>query len=350
MLMPNRKTSKARELALRVVFVVVATSITLALGEIVIRIIASQHLIYNIEMVKYATELKMRDPLGEVSHVHRPSSSAHLMGVDISLNSLGDRGPELKNPKDPDCKRVLVMGSSITMGWGVPFEKTFTATTESLLNANRPFGPKYSFEFVNAGIGNYNNYFQYRLFLRQYPIVKPDMVVLHYFISDAQPRGMGRDSVILRDSYLAAFFFDRWSQIKLRFSGQYKDLFTFYKDLYADDSQPWQQTQRQVAEMRDITAKDGVPFLVMIIPDIHDLSPGTPYRDLYAKMETAFKAMNIPTVNTFDAFQQEFGDDVSKLWIQSDDPHPNASGHALMAQILSNYLAENDPLRLKPRQ
>ena len=116
--MRNTKKTKSREVALGIVFMVVATSVTLAVGEIVIRAIASQHLIYNIEMVKYATELKMRDPLGEVSHVHRPSSSAQLMGVDISLNSLGDRGPELKNPKDPDCKRVLVMGSSITMGWG----------------------------------------------------------------------------------------------------------------------------------------------------------------------------------------------------------------------------------------
>jgi hypothetical protein len=344
------KKNKRRELLFGLVFIFIATIVTLALGEIVIRVIASQHLIYNIEMVKYAKELKMRDPQGEVSHVHRPSSSAHLMGVEISLNSLGDRGPELQNPKIPDCKRVLVMGSSITMGWGVPFEKTFTATTESLLNSNKPFGPKISFEFVNAGIGNYNNYFQYKLFQRQYPVVKPDMVVLHYFISDVQPRGMGRDSFILRDSYLAAFFFDRWSQIKLKFSGQYKDLFTFYQDLYADDSQPWKQTQQQISEMRDLTAKDGVPFLVMIIPDIHDLSPGTPYKNLYAKMEAAFKAMNIPTVNGFDAFQKDFGDDVSKLWIQSDDPHPNANGHALMAKILYNYLAENDPLKLQPAQ
>ncbi len=242
------------------------------------------------------------------------------------------------------------MGSSITMGWGVPFDETFTATTQRLLNSNKPFGPKYSFEFVNAGIGNYSNYFQYKLFQRQYPVVKPDMVVLHYFISDVEPRGKGRDSFILRDSYLAAFLFNRWSEIKLKFSGHYKDLFTFYNDFYADDSQPWKQTRRQISEMRDITAKDGVPFLVMIVPDIHDLSPGTPYKDLYAKIETAFKAMNIPTINTFDAFQKDFGDDVSTLWIQSDDPHPNAAGHALMAQILYNYLVETDPLKLKPSQ
>jgi hypothetical protein len=341
------KTDKRRERLLALAFIVGATVLTLALGEVVIRVITSWKLIYNIEMVKYAKELKMRDPKGEVSHVHRPSSSAHLMGVEISLNSLGNRGPELSNPRDPHRKRVLVLGSSITMGWGVPFEKTFAAVTEQQLNTKKPFGPATSFEFVNAGIGNYNNYFQYKLFQHQYPVVKPDLVVVHYFISDVQPRTMGRDSFILKHSYLAAFCFDRWSQVKQKFSGQYKDLFTFYHDLYADDSEPWKQTQKQLVEMRDTAAKDGVPFVVMVIPDIHDLSPGTPYKALYEKMETTFKGLGLPTVNAFDTFQHDFGSDISKLWVQSDDPHPNALGHALMADILYRYISEQDPLKLK---
>ena len=342
---PKPETKHGRWFA--VVFLTVATVVTLVLGEIIIRCVASMRHIYNIEMVKYAKALKVRDPKGEVSHIHRASASAHLMGVDISLNSLGNRGPELSDPKKPGCKRVLVMGSSITMGWGVNYDEVFTSVAEKRLNSEKPFGPGISFEFANAGIGNYNTYFQSRLFLREYPVVKPDMVVLHYFISDVQPRTMGRDAFILKHSYLAAFCFDRWTQAKLRFSGQHKDLFTFYKDLYADDSEPWKQTQKQIKEMHDFCAKDGVPFVIMIIPDIHDLSPGSPYQALYAKIETAFKAMQIPTTNTFDAFQHEFGDDVTKLWIQSDDPHPNAKGHALMADILSRYISETDPLKLK---
>lgn len=60
-------------------------------------------------MAKYATELKMRDPRGEVSHVHRPSASAKLMGVEVSLNSQGNRGPELATPRDTLRKRLLVL-------------------------------------------------------------------------------------------------------------------------------------------------------------------------------------------------------------------------------------------------
>ena len=328
-------------------FLGIATVVTLGLGEIVTRVIASRRLIYNIEMVRYATQLKMPDPLGEVSHVHRPSASARLMGVDVSLNSLGNRGPELTTPRDPSRKRVFVLGSSVTLGWGVPFESTFTARTQAMLNTRRPFGPAVSFEFANAGIGNYNTAFQYRLFERQYPVVKPDLVVLHYFISDVQPRTMGRNSFLLKHSFLLATLFDRWSQFRLRFSGDYKDLFTFYKDLYADDSEAWRQTQRLIVAMRDRTARDSVPFVVMIIPDIHDLSPGTPYGALYDKIEAAFKEKGITSLNTFEAFQETGGGDVTKLWIQSDDPHPNGRGHALMADALYAYLATVDPLRLR---
>lgn len=339
--------SARRQLFLGLGFVVVASILTLAAGEAIIRFIASRQLIYNIEMVRYARELKMRSPKGNVSHIHRPSSRATLMGVDVSLNSLGNRGPERPLEKPASTKRVLILGSSITMGWGVPYEKVFSTVTEELLNTEEPFGPEVRFEMANAGIGNYNTHFQYELFKEQYPKLKPDMVVLHYFLSDVQPRGMGRDNPILKHSYLAAFFFDRWSRIRMRFTGEVKDLFTFYNDLYRDDSAAWIQTRKEITEMREAAARDKIPFLLMIVPDIHDLSPNSPYGPLYARMETAFQALGISTINTFQPFQERFGADVSQLWIQSDDPHPNASGHILMADILYRHLTQMDPLGLK---
>jgi hypothetical protein len=173
-------------------------------------------------------------------------------------------------------------------------------------------------------------------------------VVVHYFISDVQPRTMGRNSWVLQHSFLAAFFFDKWSQVKLRFGGEYKDLLTFYQDLYAEGSPAWATTQQHLREMRDASAKAGVPFVVVVTPDIHDLSPGTPYKALYDRISAAFTAMDISTVSSFDALQQKFGTDVSALWIQADDPHPNARGHAVMADVLYNYLVSADPLHLKP--
>ena len=122
----------------------------LAVGEGAVRLIASQKLIYNIEMVKYAKSLKMPDPDQVASHVHRPNSSAHLMGVNIALNSLGNRGPELPR-KSPNVLRIMVLGSSVTMGWGVSQEETFTSLAEKKLNTE-PLLLGKKVEIVNAGI------------------------------------------------------------------------------------------------------------------------------------------------------------------------------------------------------
>ena len=327
-----------------VIAALAATVVTVALGEGAVRLMASRRLNYTIEMVKYARALKQRDPRGVVSHVHRPSLSATLMGVDVSLNSLGDRGPELTTPKPAGTSRVLVLGSSVTMGWGVPFADVFTSVAQHRLNDEQPFGPRVRFEFENAGIGNYSTIFQGDLFRDRFPKIEPDAVVLNYFISDVQPRGMGRDNPILARSYLAALLFDRWSQ--WRFARQGKSLFTFYADLYADNSEAWRATLGQIRVMRDTCADRGVPFIVMIVPDIHDLSPGTPYRALYGQMEAAFRSVDLRVVNTFDAFQRQFGADVTSLWIRGDDPHPNAAGHTLMAGQLVEYMVRDNPLHL----
>src|SRR5947207_1728331 len=91
---PAELTAK-KKAAFVAVFLLLAFVCTAGLGELVMRIVVAHKLIYNIEMVKYAKELKTIDPEGVVSHVHRTNRSAKLMGVEIALNSLGHRSPEL---------------------------------------------------------------------------------------------------------------------------------------------------------------------------------------------------------------------------------------------------------------
>lgn len=330
---------KVKDALRRVGSLLVGTLVALVVGEIVVRVMAARSLIYNIEMVRYAKELKEPDPRGEVSHVHRTNASAHLMGVDIELNSLGHRGPELVNPKSPDKKRVFVLGSSVTFGWGVPYDQVFTSVVQKRFETEHPDGAK-GLEFANAGIGNYNTIAQQTLFNRQYPTVKPDLVVLHYFISDPEPRPPARNSLILRHSFFAAYCYDRFKTIGLAAEGK-TDLFKHYSEIY-DDSQPyWTDTLNRITAMRDLAAKDKVPMVIMVIPDFHNLANGTPYESIYSKIEKGFSDRHFTTINTFPVFQKRYGGGKeSELWIQPDDPHPNAKGHEVMAEVLYEYLSK----------
>lgn len=328
-------TNRKNEVFHAIVFCTFAVVLSLAAGEATIRVVSDHLLIYNIEMLKYGNELKMRDPLNEVSHIHRPNSSAHLMGVDIALNSMGNRSRELLNPKPAGEKRIYVAGSSVTMGWGVPENQLFTYLLEEKLNQSGPM----KYNLINAGVGNYGTFSSTKIFYRQFEKTSPDMVILHYFIADVEPRDLSRDNSLLQKTYLGAYVYN---DIRgLIFKKNYGSLFDYYRSLYSDDSPAWQQTQSDILQLKNFLADKKIPLLIVIVPDFHNLSEGTPYQALYQKMQSAFEHMDIKTLNTFPDFQKLYGGKESLLWVQPNDPHPNAAGHRVMADLLYNYFAKN---------
>ena len=108
----------------------------------------------------------------------------------------------------------------------------------------------------------------------------------------------------------------------------------------------WIRTQSYIAEISKTLMTDNIPFLVMIVPDFHNLSQRSPYKALYAKVEFKFSELGINTVNLFPIFQRRFGRNPSDLWIQADDPHPNERGHSVMADVLFKYLVRENPVEL----
>ena len=176
-----------------------------------LRVISNRTNIYHLEMLKYAASLKGKDPTGELSHIHLPNRRKRLMGVEISLNNLGNRGPNILPVKGPNERRILVMGSSITMGWGVPQHQVFTSKLQSTLNQVMP--TRYHIE--NAGVGNYNTHYHRVLMDRQWEVVKPDQVVLQFFLDDPESDPKS-GSLMMRNSFALAMVdargYRRWHQ------------------------------------------------------------------------------------------------------------------------------------------
>lgn len=309
--------------------------VTLLVFEGAVRIVSARKNLYTIEMVKYAKTLKMKDPLGVLTHVHRPSSEARLMGVDIRLNSLGHRSPELKPQKTETSERLYVLGSSITMGWGVPANEVFTSVLENRLATDQPLR---EIEIANAGTGNYNTFCQYEIFRRQIETVDPDRVILHYFINDAEPNPENSNP-LARYSFLAAYLNSELQAMYFRYL-KTTNLPEYYRDLYTSESQDWKNTIGYLKEMHRLTQEKNIPFLVMLVPDTHDLRVNSPYAPIYQSIETQFKKAGLETLNAFAPFSLQYGGKENTLWVQQDDPHPNAGGHELMADLLYDYLAE----------
>ena len=78
------------------------------------------------------------------------SASAILQSVEIRTNAWGLRGGEVP-PPTPGKRRILFLGSSVTLGWGVPEAATVTERLRLMFLADGQ-----DVEILNGGIGNYN--------------------------------------------------------------------------------------------------------------------------------------------------------------------------------------------------
>jgi lysophospholipase L1-like esterase len=327
--MKNRNT-----VLLFTLFIICALSITFALGELTVRLVSSKKHIYNIEMVKYASKLKMRDPEGLVSHLHKPNASANLMGVDIQLNSLGQRSRELPANKKSNEQRIYLMGASATLGWGVTQDETYALLIEKELNAK---SLQIHYEVINAGIGNYDTNAQYLLIKKQLAQVKPDHVVLTYYVSDVIPREVGNDNPIYHYSYLAAYLANAANVVTYALSGK-TSLSEYYSQFYETKNPHWLKAKENINDIKILCDQNGISFSILMLPDIHNLNQGTPLKAIYEKIESDFNGMGIKTFNIFGALQTEFAGREQEIWIQANDPHPNAKGHKVIADQLLQFL------------
>ena len=95
--------------------------IFLVLLEITLQIYTRLFIYYDVEMSRYAVELKQESGNPKIGHVHRHNSNETLMGVNVSINSDGLRDREYDVERN-DSYRVAILGDSLTFGWGVEAE------------------------------------------------------------------------------------------------------------------------------------------------------------------------------------------------------------------------------------
>ena len=86
----------ASVLTLAVTLVVLA-----GLFELGVRLFVDNGMNFNLEMWKYARDLKEVAPDPLVGHRHRPGRRARLMGVEVAINSNGLRDREIAYPRTP---------------------------------------------------------------------------------------------------------------------------------------------------------------------------------------------------------------------------------------------------------
>jgi len=311
---------------------VIALIISFAGAEGILRLKNASMKDYNVEMWRYARELKFRSPDPRLGHEHIPNADAVLESVTIRTNAWGLRGGPVSETPAPGVRRILMLGSSIALGWGVEEDKVVSSVLQKKLEAA---GMKV--EVLNAGIGNYNaeRYIE-RFLARLAPLQPTDLLVLA-FVRDGEELEQGGGNILLRNS---EFALTTWVAIERVFtrSGE-ASLVDHYRRIYAPGSPALAVMKAEFAKLARYSREHDIHVTMAMVPDIHSLDnyPLGFVHDVFA--QTA-RESGFAYIDLLPVFRNLTPRDV---WAMPGDPHPNAGGHALMAEAIHrNLMAERD--------
>ncbi len=230
------------------------------------------------------------------------------MSVDVRTDSRGLRGPGDRRQGGRRYRPHRLRRRSDHHGLGRRREGDVRASGHrGLVKAGRKV------DGFNLGVGNYNTLQELTLFREVGAPLKPDIIVLAYFINDAEPMpsyvrqrladrpfgGLGGGGLSVR-------------QLLFRLFGEAPDWKRYYRDLYEPKAAGWLQTRRRsaasprrpatsapgsssstspscasskpypfadiTAKVRAVVEKDGVPF-VDLLPTVENLDPASAVGD-----------------------------------------------------------------------
>jgi lysophospholipase L1-like esterase len=309
-----------------VALVLIALLLCLLSAEVAVRVIFHCVPNYDFEMWRYAAELKQPLPTAALPFHHWANRGGRYYGVDIKTNSLGMRDREVAAARTPGSRRVVILGDSYALGWGVPQEETFSRLLEQLLNKEKPGA-----DVINLGTGNYNSAMEVELFKQKGLALNPDLVVLMYYINDVEPTpGLGRVSYWLQKHfYLLGFMRTKVHQLVMM--GEGSDwLESYYRKIYGTGNPGLQQNRQALQELAALCRSKNTRLLMVNIPDLRRLE-SYPFTFATDFIRSIAEENRVPFLDLLPLFGKHPG---KSLWVSDDDSHTNGRANGLASQAI----------------
>lgn len=290
-----------------------------AIGELMVRIGTADQKNYVIEMWRYANLLKQRSSNPAIGHEHQSNTKAMLQGVEISINELGMRGPSLMPPESVR-KRVVILGDSSALGWGVPEKSSLRGQLSSLA------GPE--IEVLNNGVGNMNLSQIVSLWEKQSRSIHADTVLL--LASPRAPEIQHPDDTnwLVQHSMLAAMFVTFSRQMSSGTGGR-EMLVNAYREAWTSGpgADAMQDALNRLAALQK---EQGSRVIVAQLPESHDFNNYQfGFMAEIMGRESAIRGWEF--VDLQPLFK---GPPTGSYWVSANDIHLNAEATHLIAERL----------------
>lgn len=304
------------------------------LGEIIMRLFFSE-MIYN-------------------EYGHGPGSEMIIEKAEY--NSLGYRGPEPNMIKDKDTYRILFLGDSFTYGSGIKnLEDTYPYLVQNELsktNARR-------IESVVMAKSGYSTLDELKVLKETGLKFKPDLIIIGYFLNDAEGEGSRKGyenmfyshytipyeigSIMYRYSFFYYFLESRLKNVITSW-GFGKNNIDYTKHLYSDSNPYFQQHKKDLKELIELSNKNNIPILIIVIPYLQVDLKNYPYEDIDSYIEGVSKSNKAYFLDLLPYFQNYNLNDVR---VSLMDAHMNKLGHNITSNAILEHLQNNFDLGFK---
>jgi len=326
--MNTSSPSSSRGAVASIALMLVSFAVALAVGEAVLRLKNRSMTTYDIEMWRYANDLKVKSDDPRLDFDHVKSKSSVLQNATIRLNDWGLRGGPVE-PVPPGGRRILFLGGSIALGWGVSEEQTVEARLERKL---RDAGEHA--QVLNGGVGNYNAERYVSRYFKELAGLNPTDIVVHYFLRDAEDLPAGGGNAVLRHSELAVTLWIAFHRLFDKTGEQ--SLVDHYTAVYRPDAPGFVEMQRQLEALADDARAHQRRIYLVMTPDVHNLVDYK-FGFVHDTMRRVAETNGYTYVDLLPAMR---GRPPQDLFAMPGDPHPNALGHALMADAIFPVVAQ----------
>ena len=319
--------------------------VTIILAEIICRVFDPMGVKNFPAMRRYFQNMIFND---KYAYIHKPGYRDKLQGAEILINSLGLRSPELSRVKKRGILRLMILGDSITFGWGVTQDEILSAQLQEMLDAA---GRKW--EVINAGVGSWNTRTEYEFIKDQGSPMDIDVIVLLISSNDIDPKSTGHTyinkdllfkskarNVSNRVAYPPDFLqlFRNPYQFMIEKSYLFSNIYWLVKTrktvvqklswFYRSDSPAWLDTKNALECLVDYCNENNIKLMVYIYRMDETFAEYFLWYENVVK-EKGLMIYSFPT-HLYDR----------KYWNSPIDRHPNAEGHTIMAsQIFEDLLA-----------
>lgn len=298
----------------------------------------------------------------------RPNVRVDLGGVTVRTNAHGLRIDEHSEPPDrPGVLRILFVGDSLTLGWGVRNRDTFVEVSAETL---RTTGKSSRIVALNGGTCGYDTFQECDWLMSEGLALQPDMVVLQFCLNDIceqydpshwnQPDRPGAFYNIatpnswsgIARAVLAQRSLPR-TPTGLTRAGEEIERFEILECLTSSDSPKvraaWTSVLTDLERMENACRSIGAGFVLVCFPVVEQLADTQmstwPQKELAKWCDSRRRTF----IDLYPVYMQHIKTGRSSVdQLMMDRVHPTIRGHAIAGTMISSALETSGLMRRPP--